>query len=188
MAQLKKDGTPKKLPKGGSKKGTRRIKGTMAGVGRLTIEQEAYCRARALGMDMKESLVASGAKVTISTIRNKWEKMPDVRSRIAELSAIATENAILKSGLDREWVITRLMSVVDRCMQAEPVMINGEPSGEFKFDAPGANTALRMLGDTMGLFKPQETKPDDYANLTDEDIARITAQLAQETGLLIDAG
>jgi len=61
----------------------------------------------------------------------------------------------------------------------------GSPTGEYKFDASGAKTALKYLGDTMGLFKPAEKKPEDeYANLSDDDLARIVADLAAQTGLV----
>lgn len=177
----------KRKPKGGSKPNRRQApNGSLAGVvgTTLTIEQEAYCRGRAMGMSPEEAIIAANLKVGILTVKTKWEKLPAFRERIAELSRIATENAILKTGLDREWVISRLMQVVDRCMQAEPVLVKGEPTGEYKFDASGANNALKMLGDTMGLFKPQEEKHDEFSNLTDADIARIAAELATESGLL----
>lgn len=155
----------------------------------LTPEQEAYCRGRAMGMSITEACSAAGGSTSAVTARN-WEgngtnRNPLVVERINELAAIAAQNAILKSGLDREWVISRYMKVVDRCMQAEPVMDNkGNPTGEYRFDATGANTALRALGDTLGLFKPVEKKPeDDYAHLTDDDITRITAELASQLGL-----
>lgn len=153
---------------------------------RLTVTQEAYCRSRAMGMTYEEACVAIGNVITPKTAQG-WEKNNDIlRARIEELTALCTRNAIIKTGLDREWVIKRLMSVVERCMQAEPVVDkNGEQTGEYKFDAPGANQALRMLGDTLGMFKPQEKKPeDDYAQLTDADIARIASELAAQTGLL----
>lgn len=149
----------------------------------LTPEQEAFCRARATGMTLREAATACGLKPPACA---KWEqKIPAIPKRIAELSALATENAIIKSGLNREWVINRLMSVVDRCMQAEPVRDRkGEPTGEYQFDSSGANAALRMLGDTMGMFRPAEKKPEDeYANLSDDDIARIVGELAAQTGL-----
>jgi len=167
-------------------KGTRKLNGGVRLDSGLTVHQEAYCRARAMGMNMEESVMAIGSPVAINTARG-WERENQlVRSRINELSAIATENAILKTGLDREWVISRLMRVAERCMQAEPVTDKeGNPTGEFRFDATGANQALRMLGDTMGLFKPAEKKPEDeYANLSDDDIARIVAELAAQTGLI----
>lgn len=156
-------------------------------IGKLTAAQEAYCRARAMGMNQIEAVAAIGGAVTVHAGR-KWEKSnQDVRDRIQELCAIATENAIIKTGLNREWVISRLMTVVDRCMQAEPVLVKGEPTGEYRFDSTGANTALKMLGDTMGLFKPAEKKPEDeYANLSDEDLHRIALELASQVGLVIE--
>lgn len=174
-------------PKGkpGVRKGTAKLNGGVRLDNSLTPQQEAYCRARAMGMAMQEALVAIGSPVDIRTARIWERENPTIRDRINELSAIATQSAILKTGLDREWVISRLMKVVDRCMQAEPVMVQGEPTGEYKFDSTGANNALKMLGDTMGLFKPAEKKPEDeYANLSDDDIARIVADLAAQTGLI----
>ena len=170
----------------GSIKGQRHLRGGARIDSGLTIAQEAFCRARALGMTVDESLLAIGSPVGKRQAQ-KWEREDvRVRNRINELSDAATQNAILKTGLDREWVISRLMSVVERCMQAEPVLDKeGEPTGEFKFDATGANNALRMLGDTMGLFKPAEKKEgDEYANLSDDDLRRIAHDLAQQTGLL----
>lgn len=178
---------PTVVPKRKSTKGQRQVSGTRLDNG-LTIPQEAYCRARAMGMDVEESIMAIGGKFSHTTAR-KWEaENPKVRARIAEISSIATKNAIIKTGLDREWVLSRLMTVVERCMQAEPVLDKkGNETGIYEFDAMGANAALKMLGDTMGLFKPAETKPgDEFNELSDEDITRIVQQLGQETGLLID--
>lgn len=168
-------------------KGTRKLHtaARMPGTN-LTPQQEAYCRARAMGMAAAEALAVIGSPVVLHTAR-EWERTNTaVRERIEKLTAMATQSAILKTGLDREWVISRLMGVVERCMTAEPVRgKDGEPTGQFRFDANGANQALKMLGDTLGLFKPAEKKPeDDYAHLSDDDIARIAAQLAAETGLL----
>lgn len=166
-------------------KGTRKINGLRLD-NHLTPQQEAYCRARAMGMTPQEAIVTAGLSITVHCARD-WERtLPHLRDRIGELTAMATQSAILKTGLDREWVISRLMSVVDRCMTAEPVKDNkGNPTGEFRFDSAGANTALKMLGDTLGLFKPAEKKPeDDYANLSDADLARIAQELAAQTGLL----
>lgn len=167
-------------------KGTRKLNGGTRLDSGLTVSQEAYCRARAMGMSMAEALMSIGSPVTIERVRDWEREQVGVRNRINELSAIATKNAILKTGLDREWVISRLMTVAERCMQAEPVLDKtGEPTGEYKFDSSGANQALKMLGDTMGMFKPAEKKPeDDYANLSDDDITRIVAELAAQTGLI----
>ena len=152
----------------------------------LTTGQEAYCRARAMGMSIQEALAATESGVKHQTAR-AWESQNKaVKDRIIELSAIATQNAIIKTGLNREWVINNLMKVVERCMASEPVTDGkGNPIGEYRFDSAGANSALRMLGDTMQLFKPVEKKPgDEYAQLTDADLTALASQLAEETGLI----
>lgn len=171
-------------PRAGRPTGVTALPGHRTKAG-LTMGQEAFCRGRATGMTIEEAWRVSGAMVSLSTAQGWERKSEAVRDRINELSKMATDNAILKTGLTREWVISRLMTVVERCMQAEPVTDKkGEPTGEYLFDATGANQALRMLGDTMGLFKPAEKKPeDDYANLSDDDLARIAAELAAQTGI-----
>ncbi|CAB4122842.1 hypothetical protein UFOVP33_62 [uncultured Caudovirales phage] len=150
----------------------------------LTPAQEAYCRARALGMGKGESLNMAG--IHNGRTSSEWERIPAVRERIAELCEIATKNSILKSGLDRGWVISRLMTITERCMQAEPVLDReGEPTGEYKFDSSGANKALELLGKTLKMWNEKDKEQDnEYANLSDDDIARIAAELATETGLI----
>lgn len=169
----------------GAKLGQSHLKSLRLASG-LTPQQEAFCRGRAMGMSPGEAMAASEITYSIKTCQDWERKNPAVRARIEELSAIATKNAILQTGLDREWVITRLMSVVDRCMEAEPVRDkDGNDTGAFEFNAAGANQALRMLGDTLGLFKPAEVKPgDEYASLSDDDLNRIMAELAAQTGLI----
>lgn len=178
---------PKQKPKkGGYRAGERTLKGHRLPETGLTVQQEAYCRARAMGMDIQSSILATGAPLHPNTAR-EWEReKPEIRKRIEHLSALASKNAILKTGLDREWVISRLMTVVERCMQAEPVKDkDGNETGEYKFDSNGANRALQLLGSELGMFTPKEEKPgDEYANLTDADIARIVGELAAQTGLL----
>ena len=160
----------------------------------LTVEQEAYCRCRAAGMSIDEALIASGAKIKRRTALG-WERPgeagynKDVVKRINTLSEIASKNAILRTGLNREWVISRYMRIVERCMQAEPVMkmVEGElvEIGEYRFDAQGANTALTKLGDVIGLFNKKEEKPDDeFDQLSDEELAQLARELAAQTGML----
>lgn len=152
----------------------------------LTIQQEAYCRARAMGMTQKEAAVAVGDGVTPKTAF-RWEREIElVRKRIQELTSMASKNAIIKTGLDRQWVISRLMTVADRCMQAEEVKDKkGDPTGEYRFDSIGATRALELLGKTLNMFDGAKNPMDDaYDQLSDDDLARIAEGLARKTGLL----
>ncbi len=152
----------------------------------ITPEREAYCRARAMGMSVREAI--SAAKLSIKPVTAMgWEKKDAaIIKRITELSALASRNAIMRNGLDRSWVIERLMKVADRCMQAEPVLDrDGNQTGEYKFDSSGANKALQLLGAELGMFTPKAEKPgDEYANLSDDDLARLARELAAQTGII----
>lgn len=149
----------------------------------LSVQQEAYCRSRAIGMSVKES--AAMADRSVNTARN-WEGRPEILSRITHLSGIASNNAIIKVGVDREYVLQKLKSVVERCMQAEPVLDHkGKPTGEYRFDSTGANGALRLLGTEIGMFKDKAPQGEDpFATLSDEELARIATDLVQRVGLL----
>lgn len=56
----------------------------------------------------------------------------------------------------KSYVQMNLRVVAERCMQVEPVFdAKGQPTGDYKFDANGANTALKLLGQTIGMFKEE---------------------------------
>lgn len=54
------------------------------------------------------------------------------------------------------FVQQNLKIVAERCMQVEPVFdAKGQPTGVYKFDSSGATTALKLLGQTIGMFKEE---------------------------------
>lgn len=58
-----------------------------------------------------------------------------------------------RTELSQEWVISRLKTITERCMQAEPVLDSkGIPTGEYIFQATGANKSLELLGKHIGMF------------------------------------
>lgn len=73
----------------------------------------------------------------------------NVKAYLNEKQAIIGE----RNGLTQDWVLDRLKLVAERCMQAEPVLDNrGQPTGEYIFQAQGANRSLELLGKHLGLF------------------------------------
>jgi phage terminase small subunit len=74
----------------------------------------------------------------------------DVQNRLAELLQERRAN----SELNDQYVLDRLREVVDRCLQAVPVIDpkTGGRAGEWRFNASGANKALELLGRHLGLW------------------------------------
>lgn len=81
--------------------------------------------------------------------------------------------------VDATYVITRLREVVERCLQKEQVMEFNhetkelEPTGEWKFDSMGANSALRMLGQHLKLFTE---KVEHSGSISVEELLGVTAE------------
>ena len=151
----------------------------------LTPLDEAYARARAFGMTQLEAVnLISGGKTTARGAGAHYEKKPQVLARIEVLRREITERAIQAVSLDRQWVLKRLMTVAERCMQAEPVMKNGVESGEYKFDSAGANRALELLGKELGMFvERKQIDMNPLGQMSEEDLMRMAAELAQQTGM-----
>lgn len=64
-----------------------------------------------------------------------------------------TADAAQKLGIDKQSILRRLDQVVERCMEAEPVLDSeGNETGEYRFNATGANRALELLGKELGMF------------------------------------
>lgn len=113
----------------------------------------------------------------------KPEVMQAIDVRLAELSKVSVVNA--------EWVRVKLKEVVDRCMQAVPVMISQRnedgkmeqvPSGEFKFDSGGANKALENLGKHLGMFTEHSvlTIEHELKSLPQHELDARIARLQEE--------
>lgn len=129
------------------------------GLGRLlTARQRAFCEGLLAGLPQEEAAVQAGysrkTAATQASMMLKKEKISDyLRARTA---------ARYKSmGITPEWVGIRLAEIVERCMAGEPHMTWDSErkeyiaDGTWKFDAKGATTALRAIGESMGMFKPQ---------------------------------
>ena len=82
----------------------------------------------------------------INECASRLHSKSKVLARIDELKAQVREVAEKEFKIDAEWVLKQAVKVHDRCMQAEPVLVGGEPSGEYKFEAAGANKSLEIIG------------------------------------------
>ncbi len=117
---------------------------------------DAYLAAGYEGSPQAAALVHGNAKV---------------KARISELlerrlikEEKATERAIQKLALSKEYVISRLMENVERSMQIIPPTKDG---GSFKYDGAVANRALELLGKELGMFvdRKEVGAPGEFADL-----------------------
>ena len=110
-------------------------------------------------------------------------KRPEVVERIATLKAELEAEAQRRYAYGQVEVIRDLIDIKKRCMQAEPVTDgDGEPTGEWTFNAKGAIAAIELVGKHLGMFGTTNKHLHLHAglqDLTDEQlIARARAAAA----------
>lgn len=102
-----------------------------------------FCREYLVDLNATKAAIRAGySEKTARQMGSENLSKPDVQEFISELMASRSE----RLQIDADWVLEQAVKVHERCMQAEPAMVNGEPSGEFKFEHAGANKALEIIG------------------------------------------
>jgi len=104
-------------------------------------------------------------------------KTVEIRQRLVELRNIPAAGARAEEkfvevmsdiAAERKWVLASLKAVAKRCMQAEPMLDSkGRPTGEYTFQASGANRALELLGKEYGMFVDRSDTTHRYATLSE---------------------
>ena len=116
----------------------------------------------------RETFPNSKAKAqTVHEKASKFHSIDKVQARIAELKEQVRLIAEKDFKIDAAWVLKSAKRVFDRCMQDEPVMSQGEPTGEYKFAEAGANKALEIIGKHIDVQAFNE-------NISIKDASQIT--------------
>lgn len=109
----------------------------------LTDQQELFCKEYII--DLNATQAAKRAGYSEKTAQEQGSRLLSnvmVQERITELKSDREK----RLQIDADWVLKQAVKVHERCMQAEPVIIGGEPTGEYKFDSAGANKSLELVG------------------------------------------
>ena len=124
---------------------------------KLTIKQEKYAQGLFTGLSQREAYKQAYSAEGMSDKCIDEEACilaatPKVSQRIDEL----IEQLRIKNTLTVEWVLGNLKEVTERCLVQEPVMIRKGnemvESGEYTFQANGANKSLELIGKHLGMF------------------------------------
>lgn len=117
----------------------------------LTKTQRTFCDYYARDFDLKEACLCAGIKEPRG---KQFLDDPECRKYIAQKN----DRAAQELGLSKRYILSKLMAVAERAMQAEPVMkfdnVTKEyvATGEYTFDGKTATQALKLLGEHLDVF------------------------------------
>lgn len=145
----------------------------------LTEKQQAFVREYPKDFNGTQAVIRAGYSekgarqmsvilLTNNVIQLEVKKQTERRNQVIEK----------KIDVNAEWVIDKLKTTVERCMQITPVMEKiGDQwveSGEFKFAFQGSNQALKMIGDFLGMW---QTKIDLTGNIDIQNLDDIPTDM-----------
>ena len=103
-------------------------------------------------VDLNATQAAIRAGYSSKTARAQGQRMltnVDIQQALTEVS----QERILRTQIDQDWVIAKLVENVDRALTARPVLDRkGVVVGEYVYDGGVANTSLKLLGDHLRMF------------------------------------
>ena len=96
------------------------------------------------------------------------------KTSIQEALSKALAKRSERTEITQDWVLSRLQTVAERCLQAAAVIDKeGNPTGEYKFDSSGANKSLELLGKHLKLFTDVKEIKLDVSKLSDEELISL---------------
>ena len=139
---------------------------------KLTQKQSAFVREYVIDYNGARAAERAGySKKTAAVQASKLLKQEKVLEAIKEHQ----KELIDSQCLTEEKVISQLQNILDRSLQATPVMEwdysthEYKESGLYQFDAKGALKALELLGKHLGMFeKKDNTDKDIKIEVSDE--------------------
>lgn len=141
----------------------------------MTPKQERFCREYVIDLNGKQAATRAGYSAKTAEVQaSRLLSNAKVADRVAELQGKTAK----KLELSAEWVLERLTTVAERCMQARPVLdrkgapvVVETPSGElapaYTFDSGGANSSLGLIGKHLGMFVERHAGPDGGPMMVD---------------------
>lgn len=119
--------------------------------GKLTPKQEAFVREYLIDLNATQAAIRAGySERTASAIGHENLNKPEIAAAIKEASDQRAERV----ALDADYVLTGIRDLVERCIQATPVLdAAGKETGEYKFEPNAALKGYELLGKHLALFK-----------------------------------
>lgn len=135
---------------------------------KLTSKQEMFCLEYLVDMNATKAAIRAGySEKTAGAMGHENLKKLEISNRLTELMQERCE----KTKIDAEWVLIQAVKVHERCMQHEPVLVNGEPTGEFKFEHSGANKALEIIGKHVDVQAFNEKSSSEVTHKVSKSLA-----------------
>lgn len=132
---------------------------------KLTDKQEKFCQEYLIDLNATQAAIRAGySKKTANEQGAQNLAKLSVQARLKELQSARQE----RTEITQDYVLKTIVDTIERCKQAEPVMIkeDGEwvESGEYKFDSQAVLKGAELLGKHLAMWT-DKTKIEGDLNI-----------------------
>lgn len=145
---------------------------------KLTEKQRQFVREYLIDLNATQAAIRTGYSAKTAKVQGSR-----LLTNVAVQAAIqiAKSERAARKVIDQDYVLDVIQNTIDRCRQAEPVLDkNGQPTGEYKFDASAVLKGAELLGRHLGTWNDKLKLQGD----ADNPLVGFFAEL-QGTGLRV---
>lgn len=154
---------------------------------KLTDKQEQFCQEYLIDLNATQAAIRAGySEKTSGQIGEQNLKKLEIQSRLKELQSARSE----RTEITQDYVLKTIVDTVERCKQAEPVMIKEDgvwvESGEYKFDANAVLKGAELLGKHLAMWTDKMKVEGDLninANLNEKVSPEKAKELLEQFAL-----
>jgi len=139
---------------------------------KLSPKQLAFAREYLVDMNATQAAIRAGySKRSAGQLGDALLKKHEIRRAVMDLQAVRAERV----DVDQDWVLSRLVGLFNKCVEAEPFLDKHGKEVGFKAYPSSAVKALELLGKHLGMFpnKVEVSGKDGGPIFTHEVITRM---------------
>ncbi|MGV6945023.1 terminase small subunit [Sphingobacterium kyonggiense] len=149
-------------------------------MGKLTDKQERFCQEYLIDLNATQAAIRAGySEKTARQIGEQNLSKLDIQARLKELQEARQE----RTQVTQDYVLKTIVDTVERCKQAEPVMIKEDgvwvESGEYKFDSQAVLKGAELLGKHLAMWT-DKTKIEGDLNVNTTLNEKVSPERARE--------
>ena len=147
----------------------------------LTAKQERFISEYLVDLNATQAAIRAGySKRTAQRIGSENLFKPLIAAAIAAGKAKQAK----RTEITADYVLTTIRDTIERCSQGEPVLRDGEETGEWTFNPNAVLKGAELLGRHLAMFTDKSTVDVNHGlqEMTDDQLEAHTRQLAEKVG------